>query len=333
MLAFKSSLKLVHIALGVSLVSLLGSPLTYACRLQAIMSPKSSLEEHSIGTTQTQKQVNTFLRQTLLIAPNSLLNESKKRPKLHRPEEKNPIYDLEDLSGLVRSVGSPDGWGITSYSQITPEPQILKSALPAEKDPNYARAINALTKNKPNLIMAHVRQTDNPKSVAIQNVHPFLFQNWSLMHNGTMMGAFAQSTLDKIVSHQEELAGGPKGQTDSERVLHYFLSVLLEKYGTTDSSKLSTEKVQNAFHQTMLDLIEASPIKSKTFNDPLFGLEGTLQTLPSCNVVISDGQHIYAFRRVLNLFLGEKDLGHGEKLYIVSSERSIPASKSMKWLL
>jgi predicted glutamine amidotransferase len=333
MTTLKSSLKLVHIALGVALLSLLGSPLTYACRLQAIMSPKGSVDKTSVGTTHAQKQTTAFLKQTLLTAPNSLLNESKKRPKLHRVEEKNSLYDLEDLSGLVRSVGSPDGWGITSYNPLTPEPQTLKSALPAEKDPNYALAINTLIKNKPNLVMAHVRQTDNPKSVAIQNVHPFMFHNWSLIHNGAMMGAFAQSTLDKIASHQEALAGGPKGQTDSERVLHYFLSVLLEKYDTTDSSKLSTEQVQTAFQQTMSDLIKAAPAKSKPFKDSLFGLEGTLQTLPSCNVVISDGQHIYAFRRVLNLYLGEKDLGHGETLYIVSSERSIPASKSMKWLL
>jgi len=332
MLAFKFSFKLFCFALGAVLFSFAHSPSGYACRLQAIMSPKSSAGKMGIGTTQVQKQTNAFLKQTLLTAPNSLLNESKKRPKLHRREEKNPLYDLEDLSGLVRSVGSPDGWGITSYNAVS-EAQILKSALPAEKDPNYVRAINTLIKNKPSLVMAHVRQTDNPKSVAIQNVHPFMFQNWSLIHNGTMSGAFAQSTLDKIASHQEALVGGPKGQTDSERVLHYFLSVLLEKYDTTDSSKLSTKQVQTAFQQTMLDLIAVSPAKSKTFKDSLFGIEGTLQTLPSCNVIISDGQHVFAFRRVLNLYLGEKDLGHGEKFYIVSSERSVPTSKSMKWLL
>jgi predicted glutamine amidotransferase len=321
----------------ISVLALLGSvgisfcsiPLATACRLEAIMIPKTQNEA-------VQKKASMVIKEGLLSSSNSLLAQSKKRPKTHQSHEKNPIYDLEDLSGLVRAIGSPDGWGFVGYGlsdgELT-QPWVQKSALPAEHDPNYSKAVEKLQQSRPHLVMAHVRQTDNPKSVAIQNVHPFVFQNWSLMHNGTIHGAFAQSTLDKIASHNNELLGGPKGQTDTERVFYYFLSILLEKYGTTDSSKLSTEQVQAAFRQAMLDLIAVSPAKSKPIKDSLFSLDGSLQTLPSCNVIISDGQHIYAFRRVLNLFLGENDLGHGEKLYVVSSERIEAPSKHWKWLL
>jgi predicted glutamine amidotransferase len=310
----------------VLLISLLTPAIAQACRLQAMMGPREA-------TPVVQRQEEHFFQSSLLESDNSLVRESARRPRKKGSQEP---YDLEDLSGLIRRFGSPDGWGLVSYScpmQPLRLPEISKSIDPAFSDRRFAPAVSKLTQSKPNLFLAHVRQTDNPKSVAIENVHPFNWQNWSLMHNGTVSGAFAPNIDAKINAYRDRLGGGPQGKTDSERVFYYFLALLLEQTGTTDSSQVSLERLESIFRTAMRDIIAASSAKSKPLDGEIMGVTGQLETQPSCNFILSDGQRIFAFRRVLNLYLGEKTLKGDEKLYIISSERSVKPDKSLQWLL
>jgi predicted glutamine amidotransferase len=322
-----STRKIQTVARYAILLTLLLQASAFACRLQAIMGPRDPGRK-------IQEEEGRFVRASLLTSRNALLRESRQR--LAKSGQGDDFYDLEDLSGLIRRLGSPDGWGLLGYPcpvATDRTPSLAHSAKPAFGDPGYAAAVESLARNPSNPVLAHVRQSDDPKSVAVDNTHPFRFRGWSMMHNGGVSGAFSPEVAAKIDAYRDRLGGGPKGQTDTERAFYYFLARLLERSGTTDRDRISLETASEVFRETMARLIALSPAKSKPIHGEVMGVQGHLETLPSCNFVLSDGQRLYAFRRVLNLYLGRKRLSNGQSLYIISSERSVKTGKGLQWLL
>jgi len=314
-----------------SLISLLTvTQAAFACRLEGMMGPEYPSEA-------TQQEESAFLKSVLVEDENSLQKESAVRQPKDGVQES---YDLEDLSGVVRKYGSPDGWGIVHYPcPVEPIrlPRLNKSIKPAFADADFKQAVNQTTSERANIVMAHVRQASPEcKQVELVNVHPFTWQNWSFMHNGTVSGAFSPVVAAKISQYKDKIGGEPKGTTDSERVFYFFLANLYEKAGTLDSKKIPLSTIQTVFAQSINALIANSTPTAKPLHGDVMDVQGHLQTQPACNFLLSDGTHLLAFRKVLNLYLAQKTLANQQKLYLVSSEKTQthdPADPSVKWLL
>jgi predicted glutamine amidotransferase len=297
-----------------------------ACRVEGVMGPRQP-------SPQIQQEENTVLRASLVDDSNSLKKESAKRPAKQGTAE---VYDLEDLISGFRERGNLDGWGMVRYSCKLDDlqtPQVFKNTKPAFADQQYNQAVQKSLAHGANIMMAHIRRASPEyNQVTMDNVHPFTYQNWSFMHNGSVSGAFSPVVETKINKYREQLGGGPKGTADSERVFYYFLANLYEAAGTLDSTKIPTETVQKVFAQSISTLIANSDVKYSSLNGSVLGVQGEIQTLPVCNFVLSDSTHLFAFRRGFNLFLGEKTLSNGQNLYLVSSEKTHAADKTVRWL-
>ena len=116
----------------------------------------------------------------------SLKNQSLPRPLKDGTKE---IFDNEDLSGIARKYGNPDGWGIASYK--SGKLIVEKGIKPAFRDKVFLISAYNTVKSKPNIILAHVRLASKEcNTVEINNVHPFTYRNWSFIDNGTINGVF-----------------------------------------------------------------------------------------------------------------------------------------------
>lgn len=306
---------------------LLSSPAGFACRLEGMMGLKNPSDANI-------KEEEQFLHTVLLSDPNSLQQESAKRPPKDGVHEN---LDLEDLSGILRKYGSPDGWGIASYACPTTSlqiPKVIRGVAPAYQDNHFKQAVIQPEHAHTSIFLAHVRLASlTAKEVELQNVHPFTFKNWSFMHNGEVSGAFSPVVTNKIAQFKEQLAGGPKGATDSERVFYFFLANLYETTGTLDSQHVPLETLQKVFSRTITTLIENSTPTAKVIPKNVLGVEGHLQMQPACNFVLTDGEHVFAYRKVLNLYLAQKTLSTKQKVYLIASEQTQKQDASVQWLL
>lgn len=308
------------------LLSLTISQSAFACRVEGVMGPRQP-------SPQVQQEENAFLQASLVDDSNSLKKESAKRPAKHGSGE---VYDLEDLISGFRERGNMDGWGMVRYAcglETLQLPQVYKNTAPAFADRQYNQAVQQSLTQGASIMMAHIRRASPEyKQVNLTNVHPFTYQNWSFMHNGSVGGAFSPVVEAKINQYREQLGGGPKGTTDSEHVFYYFLANLYEAAGTLDSKQIPKETVQKVFAQSINSLIANSEIKYNPLDGNVLNIHGEIQTLPVCNFVLSDSVNLFAYRRGFNLFLGQKTLSNGQHLYLVASEKTHTTDNTVRWL-
>jgi len=231
-----------------------------------------------------------------LINPdNALIDDCFEKNTHSLRQQSKPGTCLED--GLGRS-GNPDGWAFVSYQNNKQIPIVSKSVWPAYIDPKYQAAVNKLTKQKSEIIFAHVRSA-SIGSVTVENCHPFTYKNWSFEHNGDLIGAVIQETRDKINGKYAEILGNkPLGQTDSEAAFFYFLGRMKETYKTTDTKIIGTDNTRKIFAQSMKELIDKS-------------------SSPTCNIIVSDGENVFALKYGRSLYLGQQ-----QKQFIISSEKT-----------
>ncbi len=120
-----------------------------------------------------------------------------------------------DLKGYDHS----EGWGVATFSQDGPD--IKRQAWAAYHGEHFARAA-AQTYSK--LVMAHVRRA-TVGGASLENTHPFTDGHWVFAHNGTVPG-FTKIRSILLERMSAKHRGAIKGQTDSEHVFRYFLSLL-----------------------------------------------------------------------------------------------------------
>lgn len=138
---------------------------------------------------------------TLVHAQNALMTQSR-----------------EDLSGKDHT----NGWGIVTYEDG--EPHLQKQSWAAYHGEHFQRAA-AKTYSK--TVLAHIRRATIGAST-IENTHPFAFENWAFAHNGTVPGfSKIRDQLCDLMS--DERARGIRGETDSEHVFAYLLSLMDEQ--------------------------------------------------------------------------------------------------------
>ena len=80
--------------------------------------------------------------------------------------------------------GHNDGWGIVAYKSGSPF-LFVRSPKGAAKDPIFEQALEILKTSAPDIVIAHLRKTTEGGN-SIKNTHPFLSDNISFCHNGTI---------------------------------------------------------------------------------------------------------------------------------------------------
>lgn len=215
------------------------------------------------------------------------------------------------LEKSLNSSGNPDGWGIISYQEENNTPNIIKSPKPAYLDFDYIKTVKNFNNGK--ILMAHIRKATAGEA-SDKNSHPFTYKNWCFEHNGKVAAALSPEFQENINGKYSQILNDkPKGKTDSESMFYYFLGRMKETYGTTNTKEIGIDKVKNIFAKSMTELV-----KDKS---------------ASCNVILSDGENIFALRKGHSLYLGEYTNKNKEKQYILSSETTdtLKAGNAVKW--
>jgi len=168
------------------------------------------------------------------------------------------------FSGLMQRGGNTgphkDGWGITFYEGKGC--RSFKDPLPSAQSPIAQLVTNYPIKSKS--VICHIRQA-NSGAICLENTHPFTRQlwgkNWTYAHNGQLKN-FAENLPVK--------AHLPVGTTDSEHAFCYLLDQLFYQFGSEQPDV-----------KTLFAFIAEQAVK--------------IDELGVFNVIISDGQYLFAF--------------------------------------
>ena len=162
-------------------------------------------------------------------------------------------------------VTNGDGFGVAWYTKRT-TPGLFKDILPAWNDGNL-RSLAAHIQAK--LFFAHVRATTGT-AVSRTNCHPFIWKNWSFMHNGQIGNWHdCRKDVEDMIDHEHY--PHREGTTDSEAL---FLVAL--------SKGLANDPIR-AIQETLRDV---SRIMDKNRSDEPMRI--------SC--ALTDGNEMWAFR-------------------------------------
>jgi glutamine amidotransferase len=192
----------------------------------------------------------------------------------------------------------PHGWGIGWYEEGAPV--VRRGLLPAHADESFVHAARAACSE---VVIAHVRDA-SVGPVAAENTHPFHHARWLFAHNGTVARYERSRRVREAILAEidEDLRGGVRGATDSERCFFLFLTRLRAR-GRLDGATL--EQVRRALAETT----EAV----RRIADPGARKPSTL------NFVVSDGRLLAAARRGKTLHAAAR--AGPRHAFVVASER------------
>ena len=179
-----------------------------------------------------------------------------------------PVHSLIDQSlhsrmGVTTTNG--DGFGMGWYGE-DPIPAVFKAIEPAWNDRNLRELAGHI---QTGLLLAHIRaSTGTP--VQRSNCHPFRFDRWLFMHNGSITD-FHEVKRDLILAIDPSLYPDIEGSTDSETL--FFLALT---FGLMDDPPKAVERA--------VGLVEDVGHRH--------GIEHPIQM----TLAISDGSSIWAFR-------------------------------------
>jgi predicted glutamine amidotransferase len=136
---------------------------------------------------------------------------------------------------IAQSLDSPlgaetvngDGFGFGWYprdSQPGSVPGLFRSVEPAWHDQNLRELTQSIESP---LFFSHVRAAAGPP-IQQTNCHPFRFQNWLFMHNGSLAG-FSSVKRDLTFAVDPSLYPHIQGTTDSEVLFHLALTQGLQE--------------------------------------------------------------------------------------------------------
>jgi predicted glutamine amidotransferase len=197
-----------------------------------------------------------------------------------------------------QSHAHPHGWGIGWYERG--RPHVRRGLLPAHADGGFVRAAREA---RSRIVIAHVRDA-SVGPVTRENTHPFVHGPWLFAHNGTL-ARFKK--VRRVRDALEDAIAPPlrealRGDTDSERLFHLFLTCLPARIR---GGGATLGEVHRA-------LAEATEIASRIADAP-----GA--TPSSLNFVVSDGRILAACRRGRPLHAAT---GAGARqAFVVASER------------
>ena len=114
-----------------------------------------------------------------------------------------------------------DGFGVAWYApEINTSPALFTSISPAWNDRNL---LNLTAKIKSPCFFAHVRAA-SVSGVSTYNCHPFVYGDWTFMHNGEIHNFIAiKRHLRRLLD--DDIYNSIKGETDSEHFFALFLQL------------------------------------------------------------------------------------------------------------
>lgn len=190
---------------------------------------------------------------TLVHAQNALMTQSR-----------------SDLSGTDHT----HGWGLATYEGKLPH--LERQAWAAYHGEHFARAAAKIYSTT---VIAHVRRA-TVGVAAIENTHPFVFQQWTFAHNGTVP-AFDQVRPRLLAAMTPAHREAIQGQTDSEHLFRYALSLMEQDPGL--SMQATLRKVVLDVSGWAEELAKGKPV----------GL----------NLILSDGESIVGSRLGRTLYM------------------------------
>ena len=149
-----------------------------------------------------------------------------------------PVNSLIMQSHHARERAEPlngDGFGVGWYvPDIDPTPCVQRSVTPAWSNRNLQ---NLATKTRASLLFAHVRAASPGMAVNEANVHPFAYDRFTWMHNGSVAG-FHQFKRALREGLKDEFYDMIQGTTDSEHAFALFLDTLNVPFGEATAADL-----------------------------------------------------------------------------------------------
>ncbi|MGE3319914.1 MAG: class II glutamine amidotransferase [Candidatus Berkiella sp.] len=146
---------------------------------------------------------------------NSLINQSTHAKEMPEP-----------LNG--------DGFGLGWYvPEIDSEPGLFKSINPAWNDQNLKHLSKKIQSP---CFFAHVRSASKG-AIAQYNCHPFQYEDWLFMHNGTIFD-FELIRRDMCHPLSDKIYNWIKGQTDSEHLFALLLERMQRNHGSFDPKQI-----------------------------------------------------------------------------------------------
>jgi ergothioneine biosynthesis protein EgtC len=141
-----------------------------------------------------------------------------------------------------------DGFGVGWYvPDVDPTPCVQRSISPAWSNHNLQ---NLAAKTRASCLFAHVRAATPGMMVAEVNVHPFNYDRFMWMHNGSIAG-FHQIKRRLRDHLRDEFYDMIQGTTDSEHAFALFLNSLRVPFG-----EASGEELRRALVETIKQLNE-----------------------------------------------------------------------------
>jgi len=188
----------------------------------------------------------------------------------------------------AQSEENPDGWGVAIFSEAG-KATLTKAPRKAGADELFnQRAGSGFGR----LLIAHVRKATSGNN-RYENTHPFEIDGWVFAHNGTIHD---KAALESYVTPR--LANAIKGDTDSER---YFALIL---------SQFETDRVRPRSEGSKV--LESLAVSVHRVRD-LVGGNGL-------NFLLSDGEHLYAYKNRRPLYLLERDPETAPEIQFLSRE-------------
>ena len=162
------------------------------------------------------------------------------------------FVEFKELSDFHR-----DGWGIVT-SDGSSKPELLVEPKIAKESSKFSEATSKLTSDA---ALLHLRWATGGLEVSEGNTHPFVYQQYSFIHNG---GVFPPDSLDKFV--EPKFKSLMRGTTDSERYFYVLISEI-EKHGLGDGVLSAVRKVRDNCDFSSLNAMLLTPTEFIIINE------------------------------------------------------------------
>lgn len=197
-----------------------------------------------------------------------------------------------------------DGFGVAWYNyQISKQAGLFRDISPAWNNLNLQRVSQHVVGH---CILAHVRAASPGLPVVQTNCHPFVMDEYTMMHNGHI-GDFVKVRRPLLERLSDDIYSHIEGTTDSE---HLFGLIMQEMKSTRSSDPL--ERMKDAVFGGFKNLAElATRYDGESYS--------------ALNIAFTDGLHVVATRQITH---GRQD---ARSLYYHVGEELIVSDKEMQF--
>jgi predicted glutamine amidotransferase len=142
-----------------------------------------------------------------------------------------------------------DGFGVAWYRpDRDPEAALFRSVGPAWSDVNLLHLARVTTSRA---VFAHVRAASVGNAATLLNCHPFSWERFVFMHNGTV-GGFSEIKRELRASLSDEAWDGVLGNTDTEHVFALFQ----DRWRALDDDMPALERMADALAATIAHVVQ-----------------------------------------------------------------------------